>query len=160
MADKKVNAMLYTPPPVEITGYKPIARRRLGIEFELKLVELVLNAGVKLGIDPNQINEMTVGEIAGHLYSLMAVALDDVLAFLHGLLIDPPFTVDEMKDPDKFPLGSLEAIIESIVADKDVEAFFGRIRRLIALAAKLRKKTPSPNKSLPSKKRRGGQTKK
>lgn len=127
---------------------------------ELKLVELIFNAGIKLGIDPNQLETMTVGELAGHLFSLLSVCLDDVLEFMRGTLADFPLSVEEMKDPEKFPLGSLEAIIESIVADKDVEAFFAHIRNLLKLKEKAWKKTPSPGKSSHSKGRRGGQTKK
>lgn len=158
MTERKVNALTYTPPPVEINGTK-YSRRRLGIMDELKLVELIFNAGVRLDIDPNRIKDLSIGEIGGHLYSLMNIALDEVLGFLRGILVDFPLSVEEMKDPDKFPLGSLEAIIESIVADKDVEAFFARIRSLLSLKDNFAKITPSRNKSSPSKKKRGGPTK-
>jgi len=157
VTEKKVNAMTYSPPPVVINGVK-YRRQRLGVRDELRLVELLLNAGVKLGIAPDGLDNISAGEMAGHLFSLLSVALDDVLDFLRGTLIDFPLTVEEMKDPDKFPLGSMEAIIESIAQDKDVEAFFGHIRNLLNLRTKM--KARSPGKSSSSKAKRGGQTKK
>ena len=159
MTESKVNALTYTPPAVEINNVK-YARRRLGIMDELALVDLIFKSGAKLNIDKAGLANMEASEIAGHLFSLLTVALDDLLSFLGSVLVDFPLSVDDMKDPDQFPLGSLEAIVESIAEDEDVLAFFTHVKKLLKLKEKFTSPSASRNKSTSSKKKQGGQTKK
>lgn len=159
MTDKKVNALTYQPAPVVINEIK-YKRRRLGIMDEMRIVELIFKSGAKLNVDQGQLENLGGAEIAGHLFSLLSIALDDVLSFLGSVLIDFPLDTESMKDPDLFPLGSLEAIIESIAEDEDCLSFFGHVRRLIKLKDKLMGTSPSRSRSIASKKKRGGATKK
>lgn len=159
MTDKQTNALTYQPNPVEINGVK-YKRRRLGILDEMALVDLVFKSGAKLNVDKEALENLGAAEMAGHLFSLLTIALDDVLDFLRGTLVDFPLDIEEMKNPDLFPLGSLEAIVESIAEDEDVASFFGHVRRLIKLKDKIMGTSPSRSKSGQSKKRRAGATKK
>jgi len=156
----KVNALTYRPPPA-VMRIGTFERRRLGIMDEVALAELLFDSLGSMDFDPEKIEDLSVGEAIGLLVVLFRKeeVIDKLLGFLRSVLVDFPLSVEEMKDPEKFPIGSTEAIIESLANDKDVEAFFGSVQRLWKLKGKL-KGTRSPKKSTSSKKGTAGQTKK
>lgn len=159
MSDK-VNALTYRPPPA-VMRIGTFERRRLGIMDEVALAELLFDALGSMDVDPEKLEDLSIGEAVGLLVVLFRKedVIDKLLDFLRSVLVDFPLSVKEMKDPDKFPIGSAEAIIESIANDKDVEAFFGSVQRLYKLKGKL-KGIRSPRKSTSSKRGTAGRTQK
>jgi len=138
----EVNALTYLPPAVEINGVK-YQRRRLGIMDEVKLAELFFKAFGEL--DLGKIEDLSMGEAGGMLIVLLQKkeVVDDLLGFLRSVLVDFPLSVDDMRDPNKFPMGSELRIVESIIADKDVQAFFASVQGLFKLRGKVKKRLPS-----------------
>ena len=160
MSDK-VNALTYKPPAVEINGVK-YQRRRMGIDLEVRLAELLFNAFGSLDIDIEKVDSLSIGEIGGLLILLLRRKefVDGVLGFLGDLLIDFPLSVKEMHDSDKFPMGSELRIVESVINDEDAKDFFAIVQRLLKLRSRLKgTRTRSRNKSTSSKKGTAGRTK-
>lgn len=165
MSDK-VNAMLYTPAAVEINSVK-YQRRRMGIDLEVRLAELLFNALGGLSVDIEKIDSLSVGEIGGLLILLLQRKefIDDLLGFLKDLLVDFPLSVKDMHDSAKFPMGSELRIIESVVNDEDAKDFFAIMQRLLKLKSRLKgtrkkgKRTRSRSKSTSSKRGTAGRTK-
>lgn len=162
-----VNAMIYTPAAVEINGVK-YQRRRMGIDLEVRLAELLFNALGSMDINVEKIDGLSVGEIGGLLILLLQRKefVDDLLGFLRDLLVDFPLSVKEMHDSAKFPMGSELRIIESVVNDEDAKDFFAIMQRLLKLRSRLKgarkkgKRTRSRSKSTSSKKGTAGRKKK
>lgn len=159
MSDK-VNARLYTPPPVEINEVK-YQRQRLGYKQELALANLGFKAIGAATEDVDDLDKISDEEFLFLLGGLIEREdlQNELLALLKSTLQDFPFSIKEMKDPDIFPLGSVTAILTSLIEDKDVEAFFGSVRKLLKLRKKLRGQR-SPKKSTSSKKGTAGRTSK
>lgn len=163
----KINALTYTPPTVEINGVK-YQRRRMGIDLEVRLAELLFNALGSMDIDIEKIDDLSVGEMGGLLILLLQRKefVDDLLGFLRDLLVDFPLSVEEMHDSAKFPMGSELRIIESVVNDKDAKDFFAIMQRLLKLRSRLKgtrkkgKRTRSRSKSTSFKKGTAGRTQK
>ena len=156
----KVNAFIYKPSAVEINGVK-YQRRRMGIDLEVRLAELLFNALGGLNVDVEKIDSLSIGEMGGLLILLLRKKefINDLLSFLRDLLIDFPLSVEEMHDSDKFPMGSELRIVESVVNDEDAKDFFAIMQRLLKLRGRL-KGTRSRRKSTSSKKGTAGRTKK
>lgn len=158
----EVNALTYKPSAVEINGVK-YQRRRMGIDLEVRLAELLFNAFGSLDIDIEKVDNLSVGEIGGLLILLLRRKefVDGVLGFLGDLLIDFPLSVKEMHDSDKFPMGSELRIVESVINDEDAKDFFAIVQRLLKLRSQLKgTRTRSKNKLTSSKKGTAGRTKK
>ena len=162
----EVNALTYKPSAVEINGVK-YQRRRMGIDLEVRLAELLFDAFGSLDIDIEKVDNLSVGEIGGLLILLLRRKefVDGVLGFLRELLVDFPLSVQEMHDPDKFPMGSELRIVESVIDDEDAKDFFAIVQRLLKLRGRLkgtRKKgtrTRSRKRSMSSKPGTAGRTK-
>lgn len=159
MSDK-VNARLYTPPPVKINEVKYL-RQRLGYKQELALVNLGFKAIGAVAEDVDDLDEISDEEFLFLLGGLVGREdlQNELLALLKSTLQDFPFSIEEMKDPDIFPLGSITAILTSLTEDKDVEAFFANVRKLWKIRAKLQGRR-SRKKSTSSKKGTAGRTNK
>jgi len=157
MSDK-VNARLYTPPPVKINGVKYV-RQRLGYKQELALVNLAFKAIGAAAEDVDDLEKVSDEEFLFLLGGLVGREdlQNELLVLLKSTLQDFPFSIEEMKNPDIFPLGSVTAILTSLTEDKDVEAFFVNVRKLWKLRVKLRGRR-SPKKSTSSKKGTAGKT--
>ena len=164
----EVNALTYKPSAVEINGVK-YQRRRMGIDLEVGLAELLFNAfgSLDIDIDIEKVDSLSIGEIGGLLILLLRRKefVDGVLGFLGDLLIDFPLSVKEMHDSDKFPMGSELRIVESVINDEDAKDFFAIVQRLLKLRSRLKgtrkkgKRTRSRSKSTSSKKGTAGRTK-
>ena len=162
----EVNALTYKPSAVEINGVK-YQRRRMGIDLEVRLAELLFDAFGSLDIDIEKVDNLSVGEIGGLLILLLRRKefVDGVLGFLRELLVDFPLSVKEMHDSDKFPMGAELRIVESVINDEDAKDFFAIVQRLLKLRSRLKgtrkkgKHTRSRKRSMSSKPGTAGRTK-
>jgi len=159
--------LLYRAPTIEIVG-KEYTMRRLGIFHVTELARILTSTGGvllrELGSTISNIKEIrelknfNVGSWFEAIVTALPQVAEDIVGFLVSTLKG---WKGDMKDGDQFPLGTELEIIEKLLDSEDVVAFFARGLRL-AKSPSVKKIGAmfSGDKSTPSKKPMGGQTKK
>lgn len=155
MTDKGNRPLTWEAPVVEIAG-EEYTMRRLGIIDTLRLAQIVTAGMAGLGQELHNVDTMDPAILALVLVAGATYAEKQTLTFLGGCI---GLEGDELRDENRFPMGSELAIIEKLVEHEDVLAFFDRLRGLVKHPALAKLKRPlSQTSSTSSSTATGGQT--
>ncbi len=174
--DVGTTALVYEPPVIEIAG-REYKLRRLGIVDTLRLAKILAAGVAGLGHEIGNLDTLDPQVLGMLILAGAPFAEQQVLDFLGGII---GVSVADMRDPERFPMGSELQIIEKLVEHEDVRAFLQRLRGLTKVPAlrsllqtsstssspgtggqtETSSPSPTPDSSRPSKQPRGGKEKK
>jgi hypothetical protein len=139
-----VEAIVAEVPTVTIAG-QTYKLRRLGIQDTFKLARIVAIGAAGLGGEVG--NQELSPELFASLFLIgFPYAEKQVFEFLGSILGVKP---DELRDPQKFPMGSEVEIVNALIEHVDVKAFFSRVEALLKTPAfrALLKRTSTSSKN-------------
>lgn len=117
-------------PTVTING-KEFRMRRLGVGDTFKLARVISIGAAGMGAEIGNI-ELNPEVVAGLLLAGFPFAEDEILK-LFASIIGVEF--EDIKDPEKFPMGSEIEIIGAMMGHVDVKAFFTKATGLLKTPA-------------------------
>jgi len=150
--EKEIEPLIGDTPTVTIKG-KEYRMRRLGMSDTFKLARIIGIGAAGIGKEITSL-EMTAESAIGLLIVGFPFAEDRILELFASLL---GVSDEDIRNPDKFPIGSEVDIIKALVEHIDVKAFFTKLTGLLEMPVlkEFLKKT-----STSSRKDMGGKTKK
>ena len=113
-------------PTVTING-KVLKMRRLGVGDTFKLAKVISIGAAGMGAEIGNI-ELNSEVVAGLLMAGFPFAENEILELFASIL---GVEFEDMKDPEKFPMGSEIEIIGAMVEHIDVKAFFTKATGLL-----------------------------
>jgi len=113
-------------PSVTING-KKFKMRRLGVGDTFKLAKVISIGAAGMGAEIGNI-ELNPEVVAGLLMAGFPFAENEILALLADII---GVKFEDMKDPEKFPMGSEIEIISAMMEHVDVKAFFTKATGLL-----------------------------
>ena len=149
---KEVEPLIGETPIIKIAG-KEYKMRRLGMADTFKLARVIAMGAAGLGTEISKVI-MDAESVIGLLVIGFPYASDLVMELFANVL---GVKIEDVKNPDLFPMGSEIEIIQALVGHIDVKAFFTKLGGLMETPAW---KEFSRKISTSSKKDTGGQTKK
>lgn len=128
--DKKkfdeVEAFVGESPTVTIKG-KEYKLRRLGVSDVFKLGRILAVGAAGMGKEIGKL-EMNPGVLAGLLIVSFPYAEDQCLEFIASII---NVKVENLKDPELFPVDSILDILKVLAEHEDVRAFFTKLTGLL-----------------------------
>ena len=128
--DKKefdeVEAFVGEAPTVTIRGRK-YKVRRLGVSDVFKLGRILAVGAAGMGKEIGKL-EMNPGVLAGLLIVSFPYAEDQCLEFIASII---DVKVEDLKDPELFPVDSIPDILKVLTEHEDVKAFFTKLTGLL-----------------------------
>lgn len=125
--DTGTAALTYEPPVIEIAGVE-YRLRRLGIVDTLRLAKILAAGVAGLGREIGNLDTLDPKVLGMLILAGAPFAEQQVLEFLGGII---GVSGADMKDPERFPMGSEVQIIEKLVEHEDVRCFFDRLRGIV-----------------------------
>ena len=117
--------------PVVVINGKEYKLRRLGVGDTFKLARVIAVAAAGMGKEIADI-EMNLETATGLLLAGFPYAERPMIELLAGII---GVKYEDMKDPEKFPMGSEIGIIMALEKHVDVIAFFGKLTELLKMPA-------------------------
>lgn len=124
--EKEIEPLIGETPVVTING-KKYKMRRLGMEDTFRLAKILAIGAAGVGKEISSL-EMTAESAIGLLIVGFPYADDRIFELFSSIL---GITMEEIKNPDLFPMGSEIDIIKALVEHIDVKAFFIRLTVLL-----------------------------
>ena len=129
--DKKENfneiEPLIAETPTVVINKKEYKLRRLGVGDTFKLARVISVGAAGMGKEIGNI-EMNPEVVAGLLLAGFPYAERPMIELLASII---GVSYEDMKDPEKFPMGSEIAIISALTEHVDVKAFFEKLTGLL-----------------------------
>lgn len=122
--DTGTAALTYEPPVIEIAGVQ-YKLRRLGILDTLRLAKILAAGVAGLGKEIGSLDTLDPQVLGMLILAGAPFAERQVLEFLGSVI---GVSWEDMRDPNRFPMGTEVQIIEALVEHEDVRAFFERLR--------------------------------
>lgn len=121
-----VDPVTYEPPTITVRG-EEYPLQRLSVRHSLKLAK-ILAAGVAVGGEIPRADNMTAERLGTMLAGTLTYAEEAVLDLIASVL---GVTVDELTDPERFPMGTELQVIETLAEHEDLRSFFASGRSLL-----------------------------
>ena len=121
-----VEPLIADTPTVTINGQE-FKMRRMGVGDTFKLAKVISIGAAGMGAEIGNI-EMNPEVVAGLLLAGFPYAERQILELLAGII---GVRYEDMKDPEKFPMGSEIEIITKLMEHVDVKAFFTKATGLL-----------------------------
>ncbi len=112
-------------PTLEIEG-REYSIRRLGIADTFAILKLV-SIGAAKAAELVDVGNLTGGMFVTALIAAIPFAENDIFKILASII---GVTVEDLRNPDLFPMGSEVLIIEALAEHQDLKAFFTHMQRL------------------------------
>lgn len=122
----EVEAFVAESPTVTIKGRK-YKVRRLGVSDVFKLGRILAVGAAGMGKEIGKL-EMNPGVLAGLLLVSFPYAEDQCLEFIASII---DVKVEDLKDPELFPVDSILDILKVLAEHEDVKAFFTKLTGLL-----------------------------
>ena len=117
--------------PIVVINGREYKLRRLGVGDTFKLARVISVGAAGMGKEIGNI-EMNPEVVAGLLLAGFPYAERPMVELLASII---GVKYEDMKDPEKFPMGSEIEIITALTEHVDVKAFFGRLTGLLKTPA-------------------------
>lgn len=125
--DVGTTALVYEPPVIEIAG-REYKLRRLGIVDTLRLAKILAAGVAGLGREIGSLDTLDPQVLGMLILAGAPFAEQQVLEFLGGVI---GVSASDLRDSDRFPMGSEIMIVEALIEHEDVKAFFEHLGRIV-----------------------------
>jgi len=122
----EVEAFVAESPTVTIKGRK-YKVRRLGVSDVFKLGRILAVGAAGIGKEIGKL-EMNPGVLAGLLIVSFPYAEDQCLEFIASII---DVKIEDLRDPELFPVDSILDILKVLAEHEDVKAFFTKLTGLL-----------------------------
>lgn len=122
----EVDPITYEPPTIQVRG-EEYPLQRLSVRHSLKLAK-ILAAGVAVGGEIPRAENMTPERLGTMLAGTLTYAEEAVLDLIASVL---GVSIDDLTDPEKFPMGTELQVIETLAEHEDLRSFFASGKSLM-----------------------------